>query len=80
MKQFEIGKTYILMSLCNREVTWTYKVIGRTAKTIKFEDDRGNVKTCRIVAQISEWRGAESVMPLGTYSMAPVLSADKIAG
>ena len=80
MKQFEIGKTYTMKSVCDHNTTWAYKVIARTAKAIKLEDDHGNVKTCRIVAQMSEWRGAESVMPLGTYSMAPVLSADKIAG
>ena len=29
--------------------------------------------------QLSEWNGAESVYPLGNYSMAPVLSADDSA-
>ena len=30
---------------------------------------------CRIISDLSEYRGAESVYPLGKYSMCPILSA-----
>lgn len=76
MKQFEIGKTYTMASPCDRNCVWTYTVTKRTAKTITINDGQ-ETKTCRVNAQTSEYRDAESIFPLGRYSMCPVLSADK---
>ena len=74
MKKFEIGKTYSMRSCCDHECVWTYTVIGRTACTVKITDGR-ETKTCRINKQVSEIRKSESIFPLGSYSMAPILSA-----
>lgn len=72
MKKFEIGKTYSMRSACNHECIWTYKVIARTAATITITD--GNeVKKCRISKGYTD--DAEAVLPLGSYSMNPVLRA-----
>lgn len=76
MKQFEIGKTYTMASPCDRNCVWTYTVTKRTAKTITISDGT-ETKTCRVNAQVSEDRNAETVFPMGRYSMCPALSADK---
>ena len=74
MTKFEIGKQYSMKSPCDHDCVWTYTVIGRTASTITITDGK-ETKTCRIVKQLSEYRGAETVRPLGNYSMCPLLSA-----
>lgn len=76
MKTFEIGKKYSVRSICDSDCVWTYEVIGRTAATVKLSDGK-QIKTCRINKKYSEYRNAETVFPLGQYSMCPVLSADK---
>ena len=78
MKQFEIGKAYSMRSACDHECVWSYIVTERTAATVTLMDDNGKVKKCRINSKVSEWCGAETVYPLGHYSMAPSLSANRI--
>lgn len=74
MKKFEIGKKYSVRSISNNDCVWTYEVIKRTAKTVTITDGE-EVKTCRINGKLSEYREAETILPLGNYSMCPVLSA-----
>lgn len=74
MKCFEVGKTYTMRSIDDRDCG-TYTVTKRTPKTITITDG-DETKTCRVNAQTSEARNAESVYPLGRYSMCPILSAD----
>ena len=74
MKTFEVGKTYSCHSVCDHDCTWTYTVTARTAKTVTLTDGNKTIK-CRIISKLSEYRNAESVYPLGQYSMAPILSA-----
>lgn len=75
MKKFKVGNTYTCTSIMNHDCTWSFKVIDRTAKTVTLLTSDGMQKY-RISKKISEYRGAESVYPLGQYSMAPILSAD----
>ena len=75
MKVFEIGKEYNVRSVCDHECVWTFKVIERTAKTVTISEG-GEIKKCRINAKLSEYRKAETVLPFGSYSMCPVLSAE----
>lgn len=74
MRRFEVGKKYEMHSICNWDCVWSYTVIVRTAATITITDGK-EVKKCRINKKISEYRGSESVYPLGNYSMCPILSA-----
>lgn len=74
MKKFEVGKEYSMRSICNHECVWTYTVTARTAKTVTITDGK-QVQKCRISQKASEYRGAETVCPLGQYSMAPSLTA-----
>jgi hypothetical protein len=74
MKKFEVDHVYTMRSICNQECTWTYIVTARTASTVTICDGK-TVKTCRINKRVTEYRGAETVYPLGQYSMAPSLTA-----
>ena len=76
MKKFETGKTYTMASSCDRNCVWTYTVTKRTAKTITISDGT-ETKTCRVNTQVSEDRNAETIFPVGRYSMCPALSAEK---
>lgn len=75
MKKFEIGKTYSMRSICDHNCVWTYTVKARTAQMITLVDEKGRETKCRICKQVSEWSKAETVYPLGRYSMAPILAA-----
>jgi len=71
--QFEVGQTYTTRSACDYDCIFIFTVIKRTAKFItvvdKFErETRCGVKT---------WNGVECAYPMGQYSMAPVISADR---
>lgn len=74
MKKFEIGKTYTMRSACNHECVWSYTVTARTAATVTLTDGKETIK-CRISKKFSEYRNAETVLPLGNYSMCPMLTA-----
>ena len=81
MKQFEVGKKYSMRSACNHDCVWMYIVVDRTASTVVLQQvmngkARGDKARFRIKKKYSEYCGAECVQPMGTYSMAPVLSAD----
>ena len=74
MKKFEIGQTYTMRSICNHEAIWSYTVTARTAQTITLTDGK-ETKRCRISKAATQYRDAETVYPLGQYSMAPSLTA-----
>lgn len=75
MKRFEEGKRYEMRSICDHECVWGYTVKARTAQMITLLDDKGKETKCKVIKQVSEWNNAETVYPLGRYSMAPTLRA-----
>lgn len=75
MKQFEIGKHYYMRSSCDHECIWKYEVVARTAKQVTLKEASGNEIKCRINDKIDPWN--EVVFPLGRYSMAPFLRAER---
>lgn len=78
MTTFQVNQTYQCRSLCNYDCVWTYKVIKRTPSTITIKDMSSKaVKTCRVSKKSSEHFGCEIIHPLGSYSMAPSLWADR---
>lgn len=81
MKTFETGKTYMMRSICDHECIWKYKVIKRTKATITLQNVNYSkeITTHRISKGASEFYGAETIYPLGKYSMCPSLRADKVA-
>lgn len=76
IKVFEVGKSYSMRSVCNHDCVWTYKVINRTACTVTLKSTRGEQLTCRINKKLTAWSNTETVLPLGSYSMAPMLRAE----
>ena len=78
MLKFEVGNIYACRSACNHDCIWYFRVVSRTKSTITIlKDGEKNPVVKRINKQTSEILDAESVFPLGNYSMAPVLSAEE---
>lgn len=71
--KFQAGKTYATRSVCDHNCIIRVTVAKRTAKTITTTAG----KTLRIA--VSPFDGVEQVKPWGSYSMAPIVSADKVA-
>lgn len=71
MTTFEIGKTYTCFSPCDQNCVWSFVVVKRTPCTITLRDKSGKEKRCRV----SVYKNEETVYPLGSYSMCPVLRA-----
>jgi hypothetical protein len=70
---FEAGKTYSTRSLCDYDCIFRFSIVRRTAKTITFtyhgqEQTRG--------VRIRD--GVERCLPLGRFSMAPTITADRL--
>ncbi len=76
MKKFEIGKTYSTRSICNNECVIAYTITGRTAATVTATNNKGETARFRISKKHSEYRNAETFLPWGAYSMAPMISAE----
>ena len=75
---FEIGKTYYTRSICDNDCIISGKVLRRTAATVTMDVRGCGVKTLRISKGLTDMCGAEAVKPWGTYSMAPMLTADRV--
>lgn len=76
MKKFEIGKTYETRSLCNHDCIIKLTIKSRTAATITAENEHGEMQKLRINKKLTEIREAETVLPWGKYSMAPMITAN----
>lgn len=84
IKKFEVGKAYGMRSVCDQDCWWYYLVTKRTATSVtlvQVSKDKKRMdmsKVCRINRQVSELYGAEAVRPLGSYSMCPTLTAERV--
>ena len=70
MTNFEAGKTYFTRSVCDHNCIFEVTIASRTAKmvtTTKGEKFRINV-----------YNNVEQIKPCGSYSMAPIIGADKV--
>lgn len=74
-KAFEVGKTYTTRSACDHDCVISVRVLARTAKTIKAVCGHKGERTLRV----SAYEGTETVKPWGSYSMAPVVTAERAA-
>ena len=73
MSKFQIGQTYSARSACDYDCVFSFTVTKRTGKFLTIEDRHG--KTRRV--GVRDRYGVEACSPLGSYSMAPVLFADR---
>lgn len=71
MNTFQTGTTYQTRSICDADMIIKVTVAQRTAKTIKTAEG----KTLRI----GVYDNCEFVKPWGSYSMAPIVRADRVA-
>jgi len=70
MTNFETGKTYYTRSVADADTIVRVTVAKRTDKTIVTAGgDRLKIKV---------WDDVEQVKPWGSYSMAPIVSADRM--
>jgi hypothetical protein len=74
MVNFEAGKEYYMTSACDHNCVWTYVVVSRTAKTVIL---KGSDMDAPSRFKVSVWNDVEHVSPLGTFSMSPILGADR---
>lgn len=74
MRKFEIGKKYTHGWIGDSTLFTTWEVIKRTSQTITIKHNN-EIKTCKIIKQLSEWEQAETIYPMGKYSMCPTLHA-----
>lgn len=70
---FRIGATYTTGE--GHDYVWHFTVTARTAKFITLVDKYGD--TSRV--GVYSFDGIEHALPLGRYSMAPIISADRLA-
>lgn len=76
MKTFKTDTTYYTRSTCDHNCIFEYTVISRTNKTITIKDKFNDVKKCRVNKKLTEYKGIETILPEGNYSMCPIISAD----
>ena len=67
--RFEPGKSYWTRSIVDADYKVIVSVASRTEKTVVTTDGKR--------LKISVWNGVETVRPWGSYSMAPIVGADR---
>jgi hypothetical protein len=72
--KFIPGRSYSTRSACDHECIFSIEVLKRTEKTVTIRKSGDRVKTCRI----SDYDGAEMIKPWGSYSMCPIIRADRL--
>jgi hypothetical protein len=72
MSYFAPGKTYRLTFIGDADLHVAWKVLKRTRKFVTITD--GN-ETKRVGVRL--YCGVEQCLPFGSYSMSPVLAADR---
>jgi len=70
LTKFETGKTYETRSACDYGCVFSVTVTRRTAKSV-WVRVKGEEKRCKV----TEYDGAETIKPFGSYSMAPIFRA-----
>jgi hypothetical protein len=74
--RFEVGKSYYGRWVTNSDSIVAFRVVSRTEKSIRVDMLTGDEEKGKQL-RITEYEGAENVSPLGSYSMAPIVSADR---
>lgn len=70
---FEVGKTYSVRSACDYDCIFRFTVTRRTAKTITVTyHGEQQTRGIRVLDSV------EHCFPLGRYTMAPMLGADRM--
>lgn len=81
MKKFEVGRIYWCRSVCDYQSIWNYEVVRRTEKSVwikRVGQKNEHAKPCAKRKTVKDWDGKEYINPEGRYSMAPMLTAEKV--
>lgn len=73
---FVVGSTYECRSFADYDCRWTFTVVKRTARFVTLVNAYNADDVHRVGVRV--WNGVEACSPIGTYSMAPVLTAAKL--
>lgn len=76
-QKFQVGNTYGTRSICDSNCVFSFKVLRRTEKTITVYCNTYNKEKNLRVSEGYMNSTVEQVKPLGSYSMAPIVTADK---
>lgn len=71
--RFVVGQSYAARSAGDYDCVWTFTVESRTAHFVTLRQDSG--ESMRV--GVREWRGVETALPFGRYSMSPSISAER---
>jgi len=77
---FIVGRVYTTRSICDSDCIYRMTVVARTAHTITVDIEGRGRRTLRPRIYTHGTQPCETVQPLGRYSMAPVMSADRFEG
>lgn len=72
---FTTGTTYEMRWIGDADARTLFTIVARTAKTVTVDGPRG-VQRCRVTVR----DGVEQCAPFGSYSMSPVLCAERPRG
>ena len=76
--KFEAGKTYGMQWITDADATTLITIIRRTDKSVWFAHPHTREIVRKAVkVELVDGQSVEEILPLGSYSMAPCLSADK---
>lgn len=70
--QFKTGQTYYTRSMCDHNVIFTCKVVGRTKQFITIKTHAEKTRRRKIYIK----DGIEHCRPFGQYSMNPIINAN----
>ena len=73
--KFETGRRYSVNSIGDSNCWWHFEIVRRTAKSVWIREV-GSDEIKRRAIRIWHDGSAETVDPLGSYSMSPSLKAD----
>ena len=68
MATFKTGNSYSTRSICEHDHVISITIAGRTKCFVKTTEGKR--------LKVTEYNGAETVMPWGSYSMAPTITAE----
>jgi hypothetical protein len=74
---FQTGTTYAMRWVTDGNALTSCKVIKRTAKFVTFEVDGFGTKRVGVQSPDGYYSHGETAFPLGKYSMAPCVRADR---
>jgi len=72
---FQVGTTYKMLWVTDADAVTPCKVVKRTAKFVTFELPGFGIKRVPVRADLD---GSEIALPLGNYSMAPCVRAERV--